>query len=173
MPTLPIRQHLLHSAATYADHLGAQRCEHLAIVADVNDPMPPLLEGDSEDEADDEGEEMSSVSSVSSMEVDGSGSESANPSTDKEEQIEHQYTSQYAALREHVNLLTSTCVLFPHTVSKRSQLDLVLRLFKNDNPPCFRHNLRVLLDTFDCLLAKIDSHSIFHGGNNPQLPAEH
>ena len=67
--------------------------------------------------------------------------------------------------------LVTTRVLFPHSVSKCSQLALVLNCYKEDDPRCFHHNLRVSPHAFNILLSLIKDHSIFYNQSNvDQLP---
>src|SRR5260370_22737459 len=49
------------------------------------------------------------------------------------------------------SIILSTCVLFPHKVTKCSQLGLVLLCYKEDDAPCFHRNLQVSPHTFDIL----------------------
>ncbi|KIJ30953.1 hypothetical protein M422DRAFT_186478 [Sphaerobolus stellatus SS14] len=64
-------------------------------------------------------------------------------------------------------------VLEPNTVHKQSQLHLILVLYNDDDPKCFRHNLRVSPSTFDGLPARIIEHPVFFSqGPKPQMPAQ-
>lgn len=65
----------------------------------------------------------------------------------------------------------TTRVLFPNIVHKTSQLQLVLVLYKEDDPDRFCLNLRVSPSTFDTLLERIEDNPIFHNNsNNKQFP---
>jgi hypothetical protein len=68
-------------------------------------------------------------------------------------------------------MLLSTRILFPHKVEKATQLGLVLIFYKEEDPFCFHHNLRVTAQAFDTLLSLIGDNLIFYSASNAkQLP---
>ena len=77
-------------------------------------------------------------------------------------------------LRTFLCAVISTRVLFPHEVAKCSQLRLILDCFKEDNPQCFQHNLRVSPCTLDVLVSLIQDHPTFYNtSGNEQLPVSY
>nr|GAT50916.1 predicted protein [Mycena chlorophos] len=171
MPAVPVRQRLLRNAAAYMRQLLFWRRRRLAQAAGFEELLAPLPLPDTRSDSDSElGNTLSSISSID-IDID-TDSEAGSHSDDDEEQADALYAAEYRALREHVDFLATTRVLYPHTVAKRSQLHLVLTLFKNDDPERFRRNVRVLPETFDGLLEKIADHIVFDGGSNPQLPVD-
>src|SRR5258708_6436153 len=61
-------------------------------------------------------------------------------------------------------------VLFPHEVSKCSQLGLVLTCYKEDDAPCFCQNLHISPHTFDVLVSLIrDSPCFWNNSQNEQM----
>src|SRR5258708_13312976 len=78
--------------------------------------------------------------------------------------------STYCA-QSFVALLLSTCQLFPHYVSKCSQLGLILDCYIFDDAYCFRLNLRISPGTFDALLSLIQDHPTFYNNlHQEQMP---
>jgi hypothetical protein len=73
--------------------------------------------------------------------------------------------------RELLDKITKTRVLnAAPPIPKSSQLHL-LDHWRTHNPERFRRKLRVEPKTFDCLVSRIQDHSIFHNNsNNSQLP---
>src|SRR5258708_4952096 len=66
--------------------------------------------------------------------------------------------------------LLSIHVLFPHEVSKCSQLGLVLTCYKEDDAPCFHQNLCFSPHTFDVLVSLIqDSLRFQNDSQNEQM----
>ena len=117
---------------------------------------------------------LSSISSLSSGSLDdiASGYEAdSDLSTDAEE--DRLFISQLASLRERIDYLTSTRVLFPNRVHKLSQLYLVLVLYKEDDHKRFRRNLRVNPETFDELINRIEDNPVFTSdGPQDQMPLD-
>ncbi|KAJ3754242.1 hypothetical protein EV360DRAFT_51991 [Lentinula raphanica] len=112
--------------------------------------------------------------SSSAADVDHADSESSESSSDEEEHEHRQYLQQYQRIRIYIHKISSTRTLFPNKVHKRSQLALVLELYKNDDPKRFRRNLRVSPSSFDKLLLKISDHTIFLSrGSAHQIPVQH
>ena len=108
----------------------------------------------------------SSRSSNSNMEA--SSSSDGNKDSDN---IHLENMSHYANLLE---LILATHVLNPTNVPKCSQLYLVLVEYKEDDPKCFRRNLRVSPSTFDALVVCLEDHPIFHNKSHTaqQYPIE-
>ncbi|KAF7322259.1 DDE Tnp4 domain-containing protein [Mycena chlorophos] len=129
------------------------------LALDLDDPV--------DDDADSSAESISSLSSLSRSSDDGPDAE-----TDPEDA---RYLREYGAVREYIDYLTTTRILFPHEVDKEEQLTLVLEKYKSNDVPRFRRNLRVPPSTFDALLARIEAHPIFLGGegNTSQTPVKH
>ncbi|KAF7318621.1 DDE Tnp4 domain-containing protein [Mycena chlorophos] len=100
----------------------------------------------------------------------------SNYEADSEEAEDARYLQQYGAIQRRIASLTSkrVCAL-PHEVDKEEQLTLVLEKYKSNNVPRFRRNLRVTPTTFDALLARIQDHAIFIGGEGSasQTSVEH
>jgi hypothetical protein len=74
---------------------------------------------------------------------------------------DEEHTTAMGLTADLLQIMTETCVLNPHLVTKCSRLDLVLVDFKFHDPKRFRHNLRVLPSTFDRLLEMIETDPIF------------
>ncbi|KAF7372339.1 DDE Tnp4 domain-containing protein [Mycena venus] len=125
-----------------------------------------------------DGEEDSSgtsdTSSTSSSSSDSSGSDISMPlwageiSDDDEDEV---YLARMSAEGELLEAISATRVLYPNTVPKVSQLRLVLVEFKANDPKRFRRNLRVLPDTFDALVERIEDHPVFsNNSRHPETP---
>src|SRR5258708_17842863 len=78
----------------------------------------------------------------------------------------HHHFQSTHRIRLFLHPLVTTRVLFPHSVSKCSQLALVLNCYKEDDHQHFRHNLRVSPHAFNILLSLIEDHSIFYNQSN-------
>jgi hypothetical protein len=182
MPRVPIRQRLLRNVAQYAHRLQFWRFEKRrrreADADGYNKAFSPSANED--DSADDDDISLSSISTGSSLSSindsdSGYAADDGDELYDEERDDIEAYFKQLETLRERTEYLTSTRVLFPHAVSKREQLTLVLNEYKYDDIPRFRRNLRVTPDTFDALLEHIENHEVFTGGNGAaeQTPVEH
>jgi hypothetical protein len=89
-------------------------------------------------------------------------------SDDDEDEV---YLARMSAEGELLEAISATRVLNPNTVPKVSQLHLVLVDFKANDPKRFRRNLRVLPDTFDALVERIEDHPVFsNNSHHPQTP---
>ena len=81
------------------------------------------------------------------------------------------YTHALQRVGRFLHVLVTRRVIFPHEVPKFSQLNLVLRLYKREDPRRFRANLRVNPDTFDALFRLIKHHPVFVSkGPKSQMP---
>jgi hypothetical protein len=93
---------------------------------------------------------------------------SSEPSSDAEI-----YSQQQLTLDFLVEIYKKR-VLFPNTVHKLSQLDLVLGRYRLDDPKRFRRNMRCSPEVFDSLLELVRDDPIFQNNSNqPQLPVQY
>src|SRR5260370_14515333 len=68
-------------------------------------------------------------------------------------------------------IILSTCVIFPHEVTKCSQLGLVLLCYKEDDAPHFHQNLRISPHMFNVLMSLIQDSTCFQNNSlNEQMP---
>ncbi|KAF7371745.1 DDE Tnp4 domain-containing protein [Mycena venus] len=116
----------------------------------------------------------SSESSMLSSSSDSTGSDVSMPlwtgdiSDDDEDEV---YLARMSAEGELLEAVSATRVLNPNTMPKVTQLHLVLVEFKTNDPKQFRRNLRVLPDTFDVLIERIEDHPVFsNNSHHPQTP---
>ncbi|CAK5267593.1 unnamed protein product, partial [Mycena citricolor] len=142
--------------------LGKVGDEHWQeLVEDVGRPGSPMDISD-----------VSDVSSISSV----SASTGPEDAADSEDEETRRYLGRYAAIRERIQQLESVRTLKPRTkVPKRSQLSLVLVLYRKDDPVRFRRNLRVAPNTFDGIVRQIENNPVFGGEEETgkrQLPVD-
>src|SRR5260370_9330924 len=194
MPPIREHQHLIRAALNHASNLQTHYCHcHLRLLlVDTSNS----LSDSSDAKSDVNGSTLSSprspsssssissrssaTSSTSSSENDAqSHTDSASPSTPSSavstsmvnhietwSTLHHHHFQSTHHIRLFLHHLVTTHVLFPHSVSKCSQLALVLNCYKEDNPQCFHHNLRVSPHAFNILLSLIEDHSIFYNQSN-------
>nr|GAT43430.1 predicted protein [Mycena chlorophos] len=98
--------------------------------------------------------------------LDRDDSQSSDDGSDAETDTEDaRYLQEYEAIRRcRIDFLTSKRVLCPHEVDKEEQLTLLLERYKSNDIPRFWRNLSVTPPTFDALLAHIQLHPVFIGG---------
>ena len=112
-----------------------------------------------------------SDSSTSSSDTSSDSSDSTGYSSDDISSTDEEYMAGLLATSDILWVITATRVLYPHQVSKVSQLNLILINFKWYDPKHFRYNLRVSPDTFDSLQKMIEGHTIFSNNSySPQSP---
>src|SRR5260370_37591007 len=103
----------------------------------------------SDDLDSDDTSSSSSMSTTSSSNSDDTSAIDVSPHSSKAEVLQALQTAQtsYVWSARHVefflSIVLSTHVLFPHEVTKCSQLGFVLLCYKEDDAPCFCRNLQV------------------------------
>lgn len=116
----------------------------------------------------------STSSSQSSESSSTSGSSAPLAQMDTDTDSEDEYMDQMSFVSDTLEAALRQRVLFPNVVHKHSQLNLVIRDFKRDDPVRFRRNLRCTPETFDYLLSRICEHQVFHNNSHqPQLPVHY
>src|SRR5260221_4750010 len=87
--------------------------------------------------------------------------------------LHHTYTISACHAQAFIGLLLTTHCIFPHEVTKCSQLGLVLNCFKFDDAYCFQLNLHVSPSTFNTLLTLVENHLVFYNSSHQdQMPIE-
>ena len=179
MPSTSNCQLLIHAALQHTLRICAchhQQCQRLRLRN-----YSSSASSDTENSTDNSvtSTSSSSSSSSSSNNHNDSGNDSGNHNTSSLSlssnaecghalrSLHHSYFQSMFHTHSFLSGLLSTCILFPHDVSKCSQLGLVLICYKDDDPVHFRRNLRISPRTFDVLISLIQDHPSFH--NNSQL----
>ncbi|CAK5274957.1 unnamed protein product [Mycena citricolor] len=179
MPKVSLRRRLIDGAYAYARRLQAWRTRERdrRDREEEEEIIGGLGVGNKDDEdvvSDlDSSMDVSDISSVASV---SSSSASESNNFDSEDEETQRFHDHYLAIRERIQQLESARTLKPKTkVHKKSQLHLVLVLYRRDDPHRFRRNLRVAPDTFDGIVHRIESHPVFGGeeeGGHRQLPVD-
>src|SRR5258708_15197968 len=87
--------------------------------------------------------------------------------------LHHTYTISTCHAWAFIGLLLTTHCIFPHEVTKCSQLGLVLNCFKFDDTYHFQLNLCVSPSTFNTLLTLVENHPVFYNSSHQdQMPVE-
>lgn len=201
MPTIPLRKHLLRGAFAYAKWLQEFRRRVMrrrdSFTSDPEEESDAefrntlnaiqQLDSDSSDSDDISSlsslSSLSSISSLASSDSEGRAENDPGPhlnhlnfphnddSLNTEDDEDALHMKQLAAIKKRIHYLETTRVLRPNKVHKLSQLCLVLISYKKDDPKRFRRNLRILPETFDALLAKVEWLPIFlSDGPHDQMP---
>lgn len=93
--------------------------------------------------------------------------------SDQSDSEDEEHATRMSDLAYLLQAVTETRVLNPHSVDKCSQLYLVLVQFKSNDLLRFRRNLHVSPDTFDELVARVETHPVFSNKSNlAQTPVE-
>src|SRR5258708_6394483 len=178
MPTISDRESVLLAALQHTRNLCncyLDQCHHLQLSQGTSSGS--ISDLDTEDNTDTDGYNASSsnTSSSSSNSNSNTGSLSLpSSSTDADHalgSLHHSYFCSMFRARQFLYILLSTHVIFPHEVSKCSQLGLILKCYKEDDMMHFCRNLCISPRTFDILLHFIEDHPTFHNNsNNGQWP---
>ncbi|KAF7328200.1 DDE Tnp4 domain-containing protein [Mycena venus] len=177
MPTTSDRQLLLQNVLLVAESDMDQYMDEERLNED-DDEMDldrrSIDSGEDSSATSDTSSTSSASSTSSSSSSDSSRSDDSMPawadeiSDDDEDEV---YAARLSAEGALLNAILATRVLNPHTVPKVSQLHLVLVEFKENDPKRFRRNLRVLPETFDELVTRIEDHPVFfNNSRHPQTP---
>src|SRR5258708_10230770 len=139
MPTISDHESVLLAAVQHTRNLCNRyldRCHHLQLSQGTFSGS--ISDSDTEDNTDADGDNASSSSSSNS----NTGSLSLpSSSTDADHalgSLHHSYFRSMFCARQFLYILLSTRVIFPHEVSKCSQLGLVLKCYKEDDMMHFR-----------------------------------
>src|SRR5260221_4438433 len=174
MPAISDCQCLLKAVVQHARQLQTQylhQCYHLRL---STDPSLTLII-DSDDSSNSSGS-SSSMSTTSSSYSSSSATDVSTVSSSAELEcalhaLHKSYFQSIIHVQYFLSTLLSICVLFPHEVSKCSQLGLVLICYKEDDAPCFHQNLHVSPHTFNVLMSLIqDSPCFWNDSQNEQIP---
>src|SRR5258708_5001700 len=169
MPTISDRQCLLQAVVQHAHWLQTQylhQCYHLRLSTD-----PSLTLRIDSDDSSNSSSSSSSMSTTSSSYSSSSATDVSTVSSAAELEcalhaLHKSYFQSIICVQYFLFTLLSICVLFPHGVSKCSQLGLVLTCYNEDDAPCFHQNLHISPHTFDVLVSLIQDSPHFH--NNSQ-----
>src|SRR5258708_10551808 len=182
MPTISDRESVLLAALQHTRNLCNRyldRCHRLQLSQGTSSGS--ISDSDTEDNTNTDSDNASSSDTSSSSHGSSSNSNSntgslslPSSSTDANHalgSLHHSYFHSMFHARQFLYILLSTCVIFPHEVSKCSQLGLILKCYKEDDMMRFHQNLRISPRTFDILLQFIEDHPTFHNNsNNGQWP---
>ncbi len=180
MPTISDHESVLLAALQHTQNLHncyLDRCHHLQLSQGTSSGS--ISDSDTEDNTNANGDNASSSSSSSHGSSSNSNSNTGSlslPSSSTNANhalgsLHHSYFHLMFHARQFLYILLSTCVIFPHEVSKCSQLGLILKCYKEDDMMCFCQNLHISPCTFDILLQFIEDHPTFHNNsNNGQWP---
>src|SRR5260370_12984761 len=131
----------------------------------------------SDDLDSDDTSSSSSTSTTSSSNSNDTSTTDVSTHSSKAEVLQALQTAQksYFWSARHVqfflSIILSTHVLFPHEVTKCSQLGLILLCYKEDDAPCFHQNLQVSPHMFDILVSLIQDSPCFQNNSaNEQMP---
>src|SRR5260370_3091665 len=79
--------------------------------------------------------------------------------------LQRSLTSGLQDMCNFLSIILSTHVIFPHEVTKCSQLGLVLLCYKEDDAPHFHQNLQVSPHMFDILVSLIQDSPCFQNNS--------
>ena len=175
MPTISDHESVLLAALQHTRNLCNRyldRCHCLQLSQGTSSES--ISDSDTEDNTDTDGDNASSSSSShgsSSNSNSNTGSPSLpSSSTDADHalgSLHHSYFRSMFRAWQFLYILLSTRVIFPHEVSKCSQLGLILKCYKEDDTMRFHQNLHISPCTFDILLQFIEDHPTFHNNSTP------
>src|SRR5258708_6871461 len=173
MPTISDCQCLLQAVVQHAHWLWTQylhQCHHLRI--STNPSLTLGIDSDDSSNSSTSSSSTSTTSSYSSSSATGVSTVSSSAELKCALCALHKsYFQSIIHVEYFLSTLLSICVLFPHEVSKCSQLGLVITCYKEDDAPCFCQNLHVSPHTFNVLVSLIqDSPRFQNDSQNEQMP---
>ena len=137
MPTISDHESVLLAALQHTQNLHncyLDRCHHLQLSQGTSSGS--ISDSDTEDNTDTDSDNASSSNSNSntgSLSLPSSSTD-ANYALGS---LHHSYFHLMFHARQFLYILLSTHVIFPHEVSKCSQLGLILKCYKEDDMMCF------------------------------------
>src|SRR5260370_39318684 len=144
MPSISDHQHLLQAVVQHADQLHTQYLHQSHQLRLSMNGLP--LDSDDSDESDDSSSSFSMLNTSSSNSIDSSTTDVSTLSSKAEvlnalQTLQKSYFQSAKCVQYLLYTILSTHVLFPHEVTKCSQLGLVLLCYKEDDAPHFCQNL--------------------------------
>ena len=170
MPTISDCQCLLQAVVQHAHQLWTQylhQCHHLRL--STNPSLTLRIDSDDSSNSSSSSSSMSTTSSSYSS-SSATGVSTVSSSAELEHALHKSYFQSIICVQYFLSTLLSIHVLFPHEVSKCSQLGLVLTCYKEDDAPHFHQNLHISPHTFDVLVSLIrDSPCFWNNSQNEQM----